>query len=121
MTDSGGTTWEIRDKYGILPPWDIRRAVCVLAKNWDMVKKLFEYQFSWETWVIWWNKVWNILLTALCHITWDFESWLDEACKMFDVDGKIIPVTLENIHLWVTFEDGTKVIEKNHIDVVLEN
>lgn len=121
MTDSGWTTWEIRDKYWTLPPWDIRWAICALAHNTWIVRKLFEYKFVDEVWVIGWNKVWNILLTALNNITWSFEAWLDEACKMFDVEWKVIPVTLEDVHLWVKFEDGTEIIWEKYIDVSSKN
>ena len=121
MTDSGGTTWYIRDKYWVLPPWDIRRWIAALAENTWFVRKLFEYKFDWEEWVIWWNKIGNILLTALNDITWSFEAGLDEACKMFRVKGKVIPVTLEDVHLWVRFEDGTEVIWEKNIDVSSKN
>lgn len=121
MTDSGWTTGEIRDKYGILPPWDARGALCALAHDTWIVRKLFEYKFEWETGVIWSNKVWNILLTALNNIKWWFEAWLDEACKMFDVEWKIIPVTLNDVHLWVKFEDGTELIWEKYIDVSDKN
>lgn len=117
MTDSGGTTWEIRDKYWVLPPWDIRRWICALARDTWIVRKLFEYKFKWENWVIGWNKVWNILLTALWDIKWSFEAWLDEACRMFQVEWKVIPVTLEDVHLWVKFEDWTQIIWEKNIDV----
>lgn len=117
MTDSGWTTWEIRDKYWVLPPGDIRRAVAALAPDTWFVRKLFEYKFKWECGVIWGNKIWNILLTALADIKWSFESWLDEACKMFDTEGQVIPVTLEDVHLWVKFEDGTEIIWEKNIDV----
>gem|GEM_PF-3838926 len=46
MTDSGGTTGEIRDKYGVLPPGDIRRGVAALAEDTGFVRDLFEYKFS---------------------------------------------------------------------------
>lgn len=121
MTDSGWTTWEIRDKYWVLPPWDVRRAICALARDTWIVRKLFEYKFEDETWVIWWNKIWNILLTALWDIRWSFEAWLQEACKMFQVEWKIIPVTLEDVHLWVKYEDGTEVIWEKNIDVSDKN
>lgn len=49
MTDSGGTTGEIRDKYGILPPGDLRRAVAALARDTGLVRNLFEYKFKGET------------------------------------------------------------------------
>lgn len=121
MTDSWGTTWEIRDKYWVLPPWDIRRAVAALAENTGFVRKLFEYKFDREKWVIGWNKIWNILLTALNDITWSFECWLEEACKMFRVKWKVLPVTLDNVHLWVKFQDGTEVIWEKNIDVSEKN
>ena len=115
MTDSWWTTGKIRDAYGVLPPWDIRRWICALAEDTWMVRNLFEYKFD-EQWTIWWNKIWNILLTALCDIKWSFEAWLDEACKMFWVRGQVIPVTLEDIHLWVKFEDWTEIIWEKNID-----
>ncbi|MBW7954366.1 YvcK family protein [Candidatus Gracilibacteria bacterium] len=121
MTDSGGTTGEIRDKYGVLPPGDIRRAICALASNTGMVRKLFEYKFKDETGVIGGNKVGNIILAALGDITGSFEKGLDEACKFFDVEGKIIPVTLDDVHLGVEFEDGTKIIGEKNIDISDKN
>lgn len=121
MTDSGWTTWHIRDKYWVLPPWDIRRAIAALAEDTLFVRKLFEYKFAWEEWVIWWNKIWNILLTALNDVSWWFEEGLEAACKMFRVKGKVIPVTLEDVHLWVKFEDWTVVIWEKNIDVSEKN
>jgi 2-phospho-L-lactate transferase/gluconeogenesis factor (CofD/UPF0052 family) len=40
---------------------------------------------------------------------------------MFDVRGKVIPVTLEDIHLGVRFEDGTEVIGEKNIDISDKN
>lgn len=121
MTDSGWTTWHIRDKYWVLPPWDIRRWIAALAEDTGFVRKLFEYKFDQEEWVIWWNKIWNILLTALNEVSWWFEEGLEAACKMFRVKGKVIPVTLEDVHLWVRFEDWTEVIWEKNIDVSDKN
>jgi len=117
MTDSGGTTWNIRDKYGVLPPGDIRRGIAALARDTWLVRQLFEYKFDGEEGVIGSNKIGNILLTALSDIKGWFEAGLDEACKMFDVKGKVIPVTLEDVHLGVRMEDGTEVIGEKNIDV----
>ena len=121
MTDSGWTTGYIRDKYWILPPGDIRRWIAALAEDTWFVRKLFEYKFKDEEWVIGWNKIWNILLTALNDVSGWFEAWLDEACRMFRVKWKVIPVTLEDVHLWVRFEDGTEVIWEKNIDVSSKN
>ena len=121
MTDSGWTTGEIRDKYGVLPPGDIRRGIAALAEDTKFVRQLFEYKFEGEEGIIWGNKLWNILLTALNNIKWSFNEWLKEAHKMFRVKGKVIPVTLEDVHLWVKFEDGTEVIWEKYIDVSDKN
>lgn len=40
---------------------------------------------------------------------------------MFDVRGDVIPVTLEDVHLGVRFEDGTVVIGEKNIDVSDKN
>ena len=111
VADNGGTTWLIRDKYGILPPGDFRRAIAALARDTWLVRRLFEYSFKDEEWVIGSNKIWNILLTALVDISgWDYEKALDTLCEMFGVQGKVIPVTLEDVTLGVRFEDGTEII-----------
>ncbi|MBB1554275.1 YvcK family protein [Candidatus Gracilibacteria bacterium] len=120
VADNGGTTGSIRDKYGILPPGDLRRAIAALAKDTEMVRKLFEYSFK-EEGVIGSNKIGNILLTALVDIEGDYEKGLDEMCKMFDVTGRVIPVTLEDVHLAVRFEDGTVIEGEKNIDVSDKN
>lgn len=121
MTDSGGTTGEIRDKYGVLPPGDLRRAVAALARDTGLVRDLFEYKFQGELGVIGGNKIGNILMTALADIKGDFEKGLDEMCRMFDVKGEVLPVTLEDVHLGVRMEDGTEVIGEKFIDVSDKN
>ena len=121
MTDSGWTTGDIRDKYWVLPPGDIRRWIAALAEDTGFVRSLFEYKFEGEEGVIGWNKLGNILLTALNDIKGSFDEWLEEAHKMFRVKGKVIPVTLEDVHLWVKFEDWTEVIWEKNIDVSDKN
>lgn len=46
VADNGGTTGAIRDKYGILPPGDMRRAIAALAKDTEIARRLFEYSFK---------------------------------------------------------------------------
>lgn len=121
VADNGGTTGSIRDKYGILPPGDMRRAIAALAKDTEMVRKLFEYSFKDEEGVIGSNKIGNILLTALVDIEGDYEKGLAAMCDMFDVRGRVIPVTLEDVHLAVRFEDGTIIEGEKNIDVSDKN
>lgn len=122
VADDGGTAGLIRDKYGILPPGDFRRAIAALAKDTRLVRQLFEYKFQDEEWVIGSNKIGNILLTALVDIyDGDFEKAIDILGEMFDVRGQIIPVTLEDVKLGVRFEDGTEIIWEKYIDISDKN
>lgn len=40
---------------------------------------------------------------------------------MFDVRGRVIPVTLEDVHLAVRFEDGVEIIGEKNIDISDKN
>lgn len=122
VADNGGTTGAIRDKYGILPPGDFRRAIAALANNTEVVRKLFEYSFKDEEGVIGGNKIGNILFTALTDISGgDVEKAINTMAEMFDVRGRVIPVTLENVHLAARFEDGAVVVGEKNIDVSDKN
>ena len=116
VSDSGGSTGELRDEFGILPPGDVRRAIVALAEDTEVVRRLFEYRFK-EGRSIAGHTVGNLLLTALSDIMGDFERGIEELSEMFDVQGKVIPVTLDDVHLGVTLENGERIVGESDIDV----
>ncbi len=118
MSDSWGSTGILRDEFWVLPPWDIRRAILALSKESILLRKLFEYRFE-KTSSVSWHTVWNLLLTAMADITWDFELGLKQICKMFRVEGKVIPVTKEKSDIWIILTSGEKIIWETHIDIPL--
>ena len=116
VADSGGSTGELRDEFGILPPGDVRRAIVALADDTEVVRRLFEYRFK-EGRSIAGHTVGNLLLTALTDIMGDFERGIEELSEMFDVHGKVIPVTLDNVSLGVTLENGERIVGETDIDI----
>ena len=116
VADSGGSTGELRDEFGILPPGDVRRAIVALAEDTEVVRRLFEYRFK-EGRSIAGHTVGNLLLTALSDIMGDFERGIEELSEMFNVHGKVIPVTLDNVHLGVTLENGDQIVGETDIDI----
>ena len=116
VADSGGSTGELRDEFGILPPGDVRRAIVALADDTEVVRRLFEYRFK-EGRSIAGHTVGNLLLTALSDIMGDFERGIEELADMFDVHGKVIPVTLDNVSLGVTLENGEQIVGETDIDI----
>lgn len=116
MSDSGGSTWLLRDEFGVLPPGDIRRAILALSHESNILRKLFEYRFDKDSSVSW-HTVGNLLLTALADITGNFGDGIKEINKMFKVRWKVIPVTMEQSNLCVELENGLKVCGETNIDV----
>lgn len=119
VSDSWWSTWELRDQFWILPPWDIRRALVALSKDTDTVRKLFEYRFKESK--LKWHTIWNLLLTALADISWDFEEWIKTLWDMFFVRWKVIPVTKGNVELWITLENGQTIVWESNIDIPKHN
>lgn len=120
VADSGGSTGELRDEFGILPPGDVRRAIVALSEDTEVVRRLFEYRFK-EGRRIAGHTVGNLLLTALTDIMGDFERGIEELSDMFNVHGKVIPVTLDNVQLGVTLENGERIIGETHIDIPMHD
>ena len=116
VADSGGSTGELRDEFGILPPGDIRRAIVALSEDTEVVRRLFEYRFK-QGRRIAGHTVGNLLLTALTDIMGDFERGIEELSEMFNVNGKVIPVTLDNVSLGVTLENGDRIVGETDIDI----
>lgn len=114
-SDSGGSAGELRDEFGILPPWDIRRAIAALSRDTEMVRQLFEHRFKKSR--VQGHTIGNLLLTWLAEMTGSFEEGIEILCKMFDVEGKVVPVTLDTVDLAVTLEDGSKIHGETNIDI----
>lgn len=117
MADDGGSTGVLREEFGTLPPGDIRRALVALsATDNETVSKLFNYRFKGKG-SLSGHSMGNLLLTALEKITGSFELAVEEAVKILNVKGKVIPVTLKNTHLYAELEDGEIIKGETNIDV----
>lgn len=116
MADEGGSTGVLREEFGILPPGDVRRALVALAHADDRVlSDLFNYRFTEGG--LKGHAFGNIMLTALERLTGSFESALEEAGRVLNIQGKVIPVTLAVSRLSAEFEDGTVVEGESNIDI----
>lgn len=111
MADSGGSTGRLRDEQGVLPPGDIRRALAALSESDELTRELFAYRFegdrSGDDGGIGGHTVGNLLIAALEKITGSFEAAVEQAGKMLDVRGHVVPVTTTDTQVEATLEDGT--------------
>jgi len=96
MADDGGSTGQLRDELGVLPPGDVRQCLVALSGS-PKLRDLFNYRF--EQGSLEGHAFGNIFLTALEKMTGSFAEAIDLAGEVLNVQGRVIPVTLDNVHL----------------------
>ncbi|MDO8452237.1 MAG: YvcK family protein [bacterium] len=123
MADSGGSTGRLRDEFGILPPGDVRRALIALSSGHGqlLLRQLFEYRFENGSAgsTLKGHSFGNLFLTALNGIFGDEVRAIQEAGKLLDIKGEVLPVTLTDTHLVARLEDGTLIRGETNIDIRL--
>ena len=115
MADDGGSTGDLRDQYGVLPPGDVRRALVALSQASTELRELFNYRFSSGDFAG--HSFGNLFLSVLEKIKGDFGSAVLEASRILSVRGKVIPVTLNNVRLHARLMDGSIIRGETNIDI----
>ncbi len=121
MADSGGSTGRLRDEFGVLPTGDLRNCLVALAN--DPVQEWL-HRFRFDEGNLEYNEVGrhnlgNLILTALTHrYHGDFMKAVraDQKILRIHPDNRVLPVTLANIQLKITYGDGTEVVGEDKID-----
>ncbi|MBI2055550.1 MAG: YvcK family protein, partial [Candidatus Sungbacteria bacterium] len=115
MADDGGSTGVLRDQYGVLPPGDIRKSLVALAEAGPTLRRLFNYRFGSGDFRG--HAFGNIFLSALEKITGDFASAVDQASRLLQIRGRVIPVTLDDTRLYAELRDGEIIRGETNIDI----
>lgn len=115
MADDGGSTGQLRDELGVLPPGDVRQCLVALSSS-PRARELFNYRFDEGS--LAGHAFGNLFLTALEKMTGSFISAIDLAEEVLRVDGKVVPVTLDSVvmsaKLGRQIYRGQSDIEKQH-------
>lgn len=117
VSDSGGSTGRIRDEFGFQPVGDLRQALAALAESdgEEWIRKILLYRFTKGTGLVGHN-LGNLILTALQDMTGDTTQALEIAEKIFRLEGRVIPVTKDNVQLQIHYTDGSMVIGEHMLD-----
>lgn len=118
MADDGGSTGILRDELGVLPPGDVRQCLVALSDTPDRLRELMNYRFAEGGFDG--HSFGNIFLSALEKITGDFGKAVEEAAKILNVRGKVIPVTLSDTRLYMKLESGALLSGEHEINVSKE-
>ncbi|PLS80787.1 hypothetical protein CYG49_04140 [Candidatus Saccharibacteria bacterium] len=105
MADDGGSTGQLRDELGALPPGDVRQCLVALS-NTPKVRELFNYRFE-EGSGLKGHAFGNLFLTALEKMTGSFGEAVELAGEVLNITGRVEPVTLSDVKLCIKTSDGT--------------
>lgn len=116
MADDGGSTGQLRDEFGVLPPGDVRQCLVALSES-PKVRELFNYRF--EDGSVKGHAFGNLFLTALEKMTGSFGEAVELASEVLNITGTVEPMTLTDVTLVLERERGEKIrgeFEISHID-----
>lgn len=114
VCDDGRSTGVLREEFSIPAVGDIRRVLAALSETEPLVMELFNYRFK-TTSDLDGHTVGNLLLTASSEITGNLSDGIEALSKVFNLKGKVVPLTEDNVVLMGEMGDGTIVEGEHHI------
>jgi len=114
MADDGGSTGILRDELGVLPPGDVRQCLVALSDSSDTLRELMNYRF--EKGGLKGHNFGNLFLSALEKINGSFAKGIEEAVKILNVKGEVIPVSERDMHLYIRLKNGNILVGEKELD-----
>ena len=114
VCDDGSSTGVLREEFSIPAVGDIRRVLVALSETEPLVMELFNYRFH-TTSDLDGHTVGNLLLTASSEITGNLSDGIEALSKVFNLKGKVVPLTEDNVVLMGEMEDGSILEGEHHI------
>ncbi len=114
VTDDGGSSGRLRREFDVLPPGDIRSCMVALSEDETLMSRLFQYRFS-NGRGLKGHSFGNLFLTAMTHLTGDFNQAVRFSAEVLAVLGNIYPSTAANVAIEATLANGRKVAGESRI------
>ena len=112
VCDDGRSTGRLREEFHVPAMGDIRQVLVSLSETEPLVEELLNYRFK-TTSDLDGHPVGNLLLTAVSNMTGNMSSGVEALGKVFNLKGKILPLTNDEVTLITKMEDGS-IIEGEH-------
>ncbi len=120
VADDGGGSGVLREDLGMLPPGDIRACLIALSDVEPILEELFNYRF--ENGNLKGQSFGNLMIAAMVGISKDFNDAVLKVGEIIAINGRVLPVTIENVHLMAKLENGLYVKGESKIPYeVLKN
>ncbi|MCH8910975.1 MAG: YvcK family protein [Chloroflexi bacterium] len=120
MFDSGGSSGVLREEFGYPPLGDLRQCLVALSpENNEQVAALnsaLDFRFDSGS-SLQGHSVGNLVLAALTTVYHGVQGAIDELSRMMQLDGQVVPVTLDEAHLCARLADGQVIRTESAIDL----
>ncbi len=114
VSDDGKSTGRLREEFNTIAVGDIRRVIVSLAETEPLIEKLMNYRFE-TTSDLNGHTVGNLILTALANITGNMSDGIESLSNVFNLHGKVLPLTEDNVILAATMMDNKNIIGEHNI------
>ncbi len=111
VTDSGRSTGKLRRDFDIPAVGDIRNCLVSLSGSPRLMQELFQYRFE-KGEGLEGMSFGNLFLTAMTGLKGNIDEAIREVSRILKIQGKVLPSTLENIHLKAKLVDGSQLEEE---------
>jgi uncharacterized cofD-like protein len=114
MADDGGSTGVLRDELGVLPPGDVRQCLVALSEHPQILRELMNYRFT--NGCLEGHNFGNIFLSALEKISGSFGSGVEEAARLLNIKGEVIPATVDSSRIYIKLKNNKIIKGEKELD-----
>jgi uncharacterized cofD-like protein len=117
MFDSGGSSGQLRDELGVLPPGDVLKCALALARSEAEAREILLARLpSLEHKRLAGHTGGNLLLSMMEQYTGDFLAGVDGLRALLGCKGHVWPITTERSTLCASHDDGTETRGEFQVD-----
>jgi uncharacterized cofD-like protein len=109
MFDNGGSSGQLRDAFGVLPPGDVLKCALALARNEGEARRVLLSRLPTleQHDRLAGHTGGNLLLSMMEHYSGDFLAAVDGLRGLLGCKGRVWPVSVEDAQLCAEFDDGS--------------
>src|SRR5262245_12514697 len=117
MFDSGGSSGQLRDELGVLPPGDILKCALALARNAREARRVLLARLpTLEHARLGGHTGGNLLLSMMQSYSGDFLDAIDGLRALLGCRGRVWPVTVEHSSISAEYGDGSETRGEVEVD-----
>lgn len=119
VSDYGEPKTESRKMLDVLPLDDVKESIIALSSDEEAMENLMNFKFnSGRLSNLSFSDMYFLAMNTLYN---DFTESVKESQNIFNITGKVLPVTLEEIKICAELEDGTVIESKDKIPELIND